>query len=93
MLLVGAFLRLLVAGALGAPPAPVRADGRERGRSRGSTVSPMPLPGVAVAAGAARPCTWWGHGGGSPHATRTSARLSLPAGPGGAGDRQRGAAR
>ncbi|CAN8215400.1 unnamed protein product [Coccothraustes coccothraustes] len=39
MRLLGAFLRLLVAGTLGAPPAPVRAEGREGGRSRSLSLS------------------------------------------------------
>ncbi|KAK4823146.1 hypothetical protein QYF61_026348 [Mycteria americana] len=47
MRLLGAFLRLLVAGALGAPPAPVRAGGAGGGPERGQ-------PGPAGAAAAAR---------------------------------------
>lgn len=64
MRLLGAFLRLLVAGALGAPPAPVRSGGgagggSERGQPGGSPAPPVPPPGVAVAAGAAPPGAGW----------------------------------
>lgn len=99
MRLLGAFLRLLVAGALGAPPAPVRSGGgREGGRSGGSPAAARPRrcrrPGWRWPPGQLLPALGGeGHGGGSPRAAPASARLSLPAGPGGAGDRQRGAAR
>lgn len=92
MRLLGAFLRLLVAGTLGAPPAPVRAEGREGGSERGQPRSPVPLPGVAVTAGTAPPGAGRGAAAGRP-VLPASARLSLPAGPGGAGDRQHGVAR
>ena len=73
MRLLGAFLRLLLAGALGAPPAPVRTGGVERGGRSGAAGR-----GWRAAVPPCRPY---------------NARLSLPAGPGGAGDSQRGGAR
>ncbi|KAF4788556.1 placenta growth factor isoform X1 [Turdus rufiventris] len=75
MWLLGAFLRLLVAGTLGAPPAPVRAEGREGGRGRGS-----PDPRCGCRDG--RDCRdsssrrWAGGGGGSPRAAPPE--LSFP---------------
>lgn len=63
MRLLVAFLWLLVAGALGAPPALVRTRGREEGPSVGSSALPVPLPRVAMATAAATPGTEWRVGG------------------------------
>lgn len=70
MRLLGAFLRLLVAGTLGAPPAPVRAEGREGGRSR------VRLSGVAAKAGTAPPGA--GRGAAAGHLVLPSPELAFP---------------
>lgn len=92
MRLLGAFLRLLVAGALGAQPAPVRAEIWREVAVGQTGVTGAPVRAVGARRGSCSRC-WVGKRQWVPHAAPASARLSLPVGPGGARSRQRGAVR